>query len=112
MAEYKQQLHDKLQSAQKRLATSREMKALKASAPSLFEIIDGEISLELNKIYGDKALSQEEYLESHGYVRGLKRIRNLIDAKEVDETQASQEVNVIQGQLEDFKQDNNAQKSK
>lgn len=99
MADYIQQMEEKLKASRARVKTGREMKALKSSAPTLFEIIDGEISLELNRGYGDEALSYEAYLESHGAVRGIRRIRNLIDSKEAEEVQASQEVTAIEDNI-------------
>lgn len=97
MADYVQEMQEKLKASRARLRQGREIKALKASAPTLFDIIDTEISLELNRGYDDKApLSYEQYLESHGAVRGIRRIRNLIDAKESEEIQAAQEVEALE----------------
>ena len=97
MADYVQEMQEKLKASRARLRQGREIKALKASAPTLFDIIDTEISLELNRGYDDKApLSYEQYLESHGAVRGIRRIRNLIDAKESEEVQAAQEVEALE----------------
>lgn len=107
MSEYTDDLKKKLESARKRVRKGRQVKAIKEAAPDILEIIDGEISLEINRGYGDKPLNYEEYLESHGAVRGIKRIRNLMDAAEVDEASAAQEVKVINEQLEQFKKDKN-----
>lgn len=105
MSDYIQEAEEKLKAARARLKVGREMKALKGSAPTLFEIIDGEISLELNKGYNDTApLNYDEYLESHGAVRGMRRIRNLIDAKEVEEVHASEEVAAIEQNIKLVKQ--------
>lgn len=106
---YVEELEKKLTASRKRVKEGREMKALKNSAPTLFDIIDTEISLELNRGYGDKPLSHEEYLESHGAVRGIRRIRNLIDSKEAEEVQASQEVSAIQDNLKQIKDDQKSQ---
>lgn len=106
---YVEELEKKLAVSRKRVKEGREMKALKNSAPTLFDIIDTEISLELNRGYGDKPLSHEEYLESHGAVRGIRRIRNLIDSKEAEEVQASQEVSAIQDNLKQIKDDQKSQ---
>lgn len=93
-------MEQKLKSARSRVRVGREMKALKQSAPTLFEIIDGEISLEINRGYNDKTpLSYDEYLASHGAVRGIRRIRNLIDSREAEEVQASQEVKAIEDNI-------------
>ena len=54
MADYESQLAAKLSAARKRLAQGNEMKALKNSAPTLFEIIDGQITLELNKMTAEE----------------------------------------------------------
>lgn len=102
---YIDELEAKLQSSRNRVKQGREIKALKAGAPTLFEIIDTEISLEVNKGYGEKPLSYDEYLESHGAVRGIKRIRDLINSKEAEEVQAAQEVAAIQEQVKQFKDD-------
>lgn len=102
---YVQELEAKLAASRKRVKEGREMKALKNSAPTLFDIIDTEISLELNRGYGDTPLTYEQYLASHGAVRGIRRIRNLIDSKEAEEVQASQEVTAIQDNLKQIKND-------
>lgn len=109
MADYEQELNEKLASARKRVSTGREMKALKASAPSLFEIIDGEISLVLNRTFAEKPLPYDEYLNAHGEMKGMKRIRNLIDAKEIDEIQAAQEAEAIKGNLKQIQDDKKQQ---
>lgn len=105
MSEYLDDLNKKLESARKRVRKGRQVKALKDAAPDLFEIIDGEITLEINKGYGEIPLTRDEYLESHGAVRALKRMRNLMDAAEKDEVAAAQEVKVINDQVEQFKKD-------
>lgn len=102
MDDYKTQLAQKLEASRKRVRQGREMKALKESAPTLFEIIDGEISLAVNQMTDSKPLSYEEYLSKHGEVRGIMRIRNLIDAKEVEEVAAAQEVEAINGALKNI----------
>lgn len=105
MATYKEELEAKLTAARARVKTGREMKALKAGAPSLFEIIDGEITLAVNRTFGEAPLSYDEYLSAHGEVKGIKRIRNLIDAKEVEEVATANEVNAIQETLKQFQDD-------
>lgn len=110
MAEYIDELNEKLKAARKRVKKGREAKALKTSAPSLFEIIDGEISLEINRGYGEKPLSYEEYLESHGAVRGIKRIRNLLDSAAAEEAHAVEEVKAIEGSIKQFKDEQKQQK--
>ena len=108
MSDYLNDLELKLDAARKRVRKGRQVKALKDAAPDLFEIIDGEISLELNRGYAEKPLTHEEYLESHGAVRGIRRIRNLMDSAEREEIAASQEVRVINDQVEQFKKDKDA----
>lgn len=105
MADYVTELNKKLAAARTRVRQGREVKQLKASAPTLFEIIDGEISLELNRGYDIKPLSYEEYLESHGAVRGIKRIRSLLESKEAEEPAAHKEVEALDKQLEQFSDD-------
>lgn len=105
MSDYRNDLHQKLESARKRVKQGREVSALKSAAPSLFEIIDTEISLEVNRAFADKPLSYEDYLESHGAVRGIKRIRNLLDSREAEAVQASQEVEAIEGNLKQIEND-------
>jgi hypothetical protein len=107
--DYEQQLSQKLQSARTRVKQGREFKALKASAPSLFEIIDTEVSLILNRAFGEKPLDYDAYLSAHGEMKGIKRIRNLIDSKEAEEVQAAQEVQAIEGQLKQFQDDKKQQ---
>lgn len=99
-ASYRDQLNEKLAAARKRVNQGRQAKALKAGAPALFEIIDGEAHLIYTKTFGDKPLPYDEYLSAHGEMRGIKRIRNLIDSKELEEGAASQEVEAIRNNLE------------
>lgn len=99
MADYIQEMEEKLKASRARVKVGREMKALKASAPTLFEIIDTEISLAVNKMTQDKPLDYDEYISLHGQVVGIRRIRNLIDSKEVEEVHASQEVKAIEDNI-------------
>lgn len=105
MADYIDDLNKKLASSRKRVRMGKEMAAIKASAPTLFEIIDGEITLAVSMMTKDTALSYDEYLDLHGKVVGMKRIRDLINAKEDDAVGAAQEVASIEGQLKQFKND-------
>ena len=105
MDTYEQDLSKKLEAARKRLGEGRQIKALKASAPALFEIIDGEISLVLNKTFGEKPLPYDEYVSAHGEMKGMKRIRDLMNSKEVGEELASQEVSAIQDNLKQIQDD-------
>ena len=109
MSDYVRELELKLQARREAARKGNQVKVLKDSAPLLFEIIDGEISLEINKGYSDKPLSYEGYLESHGAVRGIKRIRNLLDSKEVEAVQASQEVQALENNLKQIKDDKKQQ---
>lgn len=103
---YLDQLDEKLKAARNRLRKGEEVKNLKAGAPTLFEIIDGEISLEINKGYDDRApLTYNDYLESHGAVRGIRRIRNLLDSREVEAPQAQAEVTAIENNIKQIKDD-------
>lgn len=99
MADYIQEMEEKLQSRRAAVKVGREMKALKQSAPTLFEIIDGEISLGLNKMTQDKPLGYDDYLSVHGQIVGIRRIRNLIDSKEVEEPAAAQEVKALEDNI-------------
>ena len=101
MDDYTKNLNQRLASLRKRVRQGNEITALRASAPTLFEIIDGEISLELNRAFGDKPLGYEDYLESHGAVRGIKRIRSLLEAKEAE---VESSVNAAQAVEDDLKQ--------
>lgn len=109
MADYMQELNDKLQAARNRVKQGNEIKALKESAPTLFEIIDTEISLAVNRMTQDKALSYDEYLSAHGEVKGIKRIRNLLDSKEAEAPAAQQEVKGIQDNIKQIKNDQKQQ---
>lgn len=101
---YRDDLEKALQAARKRAKQGQEAATLKAHASSLYEIIDLEISLELNRGYSDDApLSYDDYLESHGAVRGMRRIRNILDSREVEAGKASEEVKAIQQGIEDLK---------
>lgn len=103
--DYMLQMHNKLESARKRLNQGQEVKALKASAPTLFEIIDGEISIVVNSLTQDKPLPYDEYLSAHGQVRGILKIRNLLDSKEAEAVQAKQEVTAIEENIENIRND-------
>jgi hypothetical protein len=105
MSDYVQELSKKLEAARKRVRQGVEVKQLKASAPTLFEIIDDEISLAVNRMTSPTPLSYEEYLSAHGEVLGIRRIRNLLNSKEIEEVSASEEVRVIEGQLKQFSDD-------
>lgn len=109
MSDYVGELNQKLSAARKRLRQGREIKALKQSAPTLFEIIDSEISLEVNRGYSETPLSYEDYLESHGAVRGIRRIRNLMDARAAEEESANNEVDTIRDQIKQFENDKKQQ---
>lgn len=109
MDNYEQQLNEKLAAARKRVKQGHEIKALKASAPTLFEIIDGEISLILNRTFSDTPLNYDAYLSAHGEMKGIKRIRNLLDSKEAEAVAANQEVTAIQATLKQMKDDKKQQ---
>lgn len=102
---YIEDLEAKLQSSRTRLKAGNEMRALKDSAPTLFEIIDTEITLVVNKMTQATPLSYDEYLTTHGQVVGIRRIRDLINSKEAEAAQAQQEVQAIEGQLKQFSDD-------
>jgi len=105
MSDYINQLEDKLQAARVRVKQGREAKALKDSAPTLYEIIDGEISLAVNKMTQQTPLDRDEYLSIHGQVVGIRRIRDLLNSKEVEEVAAATEVAAITENLENIKND-------
>lgn len=109
MADYVQELEEKLQASRKRLKQGREIKNLKDSAPTLFEIIDGEISLVVNKMTQPTPLSYDDYLSAHGQVVGIRKIRDLINSKEAEAVAAQQEVTAIEEQLEQFSNDKKQQ---
>lgn len=99
MADYITELETTLAATKNRLKTARKMKIVKDSAPEFFDIIDLEISLAVNRMTQDKPLSYDEYLSAHGEVRGIRRIRNLIDSKLVEEQATAAEVTAIQDNL-------------
>lgn len=109
MADYVQELEAKLQASRERVKQGREMKALKAGAPTLFEVIDGEISLLVNKMTQAKPLERDDYLSAHGQIVGIRRIRDLINSKEAEEVVASQQVNAITDNLIQLKNDKKQQ---
>lgn len=106
MSDYTEAMEAKLLSARARVKQGREVKQLKENAPTLFQIIDGEISLSVTKMTAVIPLSYDEYLSQHGRVAGMKSIRDLLNFKEAEEVVASQEVAAIEGQLKQFKNDN------
>lgn len=103
--DYMIQMGKKLDAARARLRQGKEVQALKVGAPTLFEIIDGEISMVVNRMTAEKALSYDEYLDNHGQVRGILRIRNLIDSKDAEAVQAKQEVTAIEENIENIRND-------
>jgi len=103
--DYMLQMHNKLEAARTRLKQGQEVKALKDSAPTLFEIIDGEISLVVNTLTQEKPLAYDDYLSAHGQVRGILRIRNLLDSKEAEAVQAKQEVVALEENIEQITND-------
>jgi len=105
MSDYIQDLNAKLQAARTRVRKGRELKALQDTAPTLFEIIDGEISLAINRAFAEQPLPYEQYLSAHGEMRGIKRIRDLITTKELEAPGASQEVVAIEKQIKQFEDD-------
>ncbi len=109
--DYETQMREKLTAAQKRLKQGREAKALKDSAPTLYEILDGEISLIVNKVLllAETPVSYDEYLSLHGKVRGIMRVRNLLDSKEAEAVSAQQEVTAIQKNLKQIEDDKKQQ---
>lgn len=109
MSDYIKELTDKLDAARKRVRQGAEVKQLKASAPTLFEIMDGEISLAVNKAFAEKPLPYEEYLSVHGRVIGTRRVRDLLNSKETEEVVAAQEVQALESQLKQFDDDKKAQ---
>lgn len=102
---YVQELEEKLEATLKRAKEGEQAKQLKHNAPVLFDVVDGEISLAVNRAFGDKPLPYEEYLSAHGEVKAFRRVRNLLDAKEVQANQAQQEVDAIQSNLKQIKDD-------
>ena len=103
MSDYTDQLEAKLQASRNRLKQGNEIKSLKSNAATLFEIIDGEISLVVNKMTTPTPMSYEEYLSAHGQVVGIRKIRDLINSKEAEAVSAQQEVKAIEEQLKQFK---------
>lgn len=106
---YQEQLHEKLQAARTRVKQGNEVKALKASAPTLFEIMDTEITLAVSKMTSDKPVSHDEYLSLHGQVRGIMRVRDLLNSKEVEAPQAQAEAIAIEENIKQIKNDEKKQ---
>jgi hypothetical protein len=109
MADYMQELDEKLQAARKRLKQGNEVAALKQAAPTFFEIIDEEISLAVNRMNQDKPLPHDDYLSAHGEVKMGKRIRDLLNSKEVQAPQAQAEVQGIEANIKQIKDDQKLQ---
>lgn len=105
MADYIQEMSDKLEAARKRVKQGNEVKALKQSAPTLFEIIDGEISLVVNKMTQEKPLDYDAYLSAHGQVVGVRRIRDLLNSKEAEAPQAQAEAKGLEENIKQIKDD-------
>ena len=109
MSDYVQELEAKLKATRQRAKEGEQAKQLKANASVLYDVIDGEISLAVNRAFSDTPLPYEEYLSAHGEVKGIRRIRNLLDAKEVQAGQAQAEVDAIQSNLKQIKDDQKQQ---
>lgn len=107
--DYMTQLNEKLQAARARVKQGNEVKALKESAPTLFEIMDTEISLIVNTMTQEKPLSHDDYLSAHGKVRGVMSIRNLLNSKEAEAPAAQQEVKGIEENIKQIKNDQKQQ---
>lgn len=105
MADYIQELEQKLEAARKRVRQGTQAQQLKSGAPLLFEIMDTEISLLVNKLTTEKPVPYDEYLDIHGKIRGVMSIRNLLDSKEVEAPQAHAEAKAIQDNLQQLKND-------
>lgn len=109
MSDYIAELEATLQSARRQVRQGRQAKALKAGAPLLFEVIDGEISLVVNRAFADKPLDYDAYLSAHGEVKGIKRIRDLLTSKENDEVGAVQRDKDIEKTQKQIKDDQKQQ---
>lgn len=105
MADYRQQLGQKLEAAQKRLRQGKSVKALKSEAPALFETIDLEISMKLNEMTQNEPLSYDKYLSTHGKILGLMRARDLMNSTEAEVEVAQQEITGIQQTLQQIEDD-------
>lgn len=99
-----QELNDKLNAARKRVNKSRNFKAIQEASPDLLEVMDLEVSLALNRMTADEALSYDEYLSEHGVVKGIRKIRNLMNSAIAEEQSASNEVNEIEKQIKSIKE--------
>src|SRR5690349_8586155 len=100
MEKYQKELVEKLAAAQKRVRQGRAVKALKDNAPDLFEIIDIEITLGLNKLTQPEPLSDREHLATHGYIKGLQKARDIMNAVEKQEVSAAAEARAVDEQLQ------------
>lgn len=108
MSDYTKDLEKKLETARQRVKAGREAKALKKSAPMLFEIMDSEISLSLNRMTSAAPLTHDQYLAEYGQIKGIQRVRDLINSKEAEEVAASEHATAIEKQLNQFKNDKKA----
>lgn len=104
MADYRKELGARLASAQRRVRMGVIAKALNDSKDSvaLFAIIDEEISVIANDILGTKPLDEKEYISKHGEMKGLKRLRQMIEYYGKDHDTAAAEVEVLRKQLKDL----------
>jgi hypothetical protein len=109
MSDYIQEMQEKLEAARKRVKQGNQVKALKESAPTLFEIIDGEISLVVNRMTQPTPLPYDEYLSTHGQVVGIRKIRDLLNSKEAEAPAAAQEVSGLQDNIKQIKDDQKQQ---
>lgn len=101
MDDYIKNLTAKRDAARKRVNEGRAVKALKDNAPALFELIDTEISLALNRMTQPTPLSDRDYLAAHGEIKALQRIRSVLEAREVEEVAQAEQAKILDEQLSD-----------
>lgn len=100
---YRQELEEQLVSARERIRQGREAKNLKDNSKVLYEIIDLEISLLVNEMAGGTPLDRDTYLDVHGQLKGIRRIRDLLESKIVELPSVEQTAEATQNQLESLK---------
>lgn len=108
MSDYIQELEANLNAARKRATTGTQVKVLKSNAPALFDVIDGEVTLLVNKMTAADPLDRDTYLDIHGQLRGIMRIRDLLNAKEAEADAAIAQTQDVESQLKQMKAERKA----
>lgn len=105
--QYRQDLSDKLVSAQRRVARARMARQFKGEGSIFLEIARDRLT-ELNRLafYKTEPMSREEYLDAHGEVKGINYMMGMVNSYSKEEESATNEVNQLNDQLKQLDETN------